>query len=581
MKAGLTYSSPFRLWRWLLVLLLALGGGLGVVAGDTSGAVQTLDRALLQSLQGERQVSLPHVLQPADYASAGGRVRYRMDLPLAVVPAEPLGVYVRKLSLSGRLSLNGHELAGCELGPLEDQRCLHQPYLFVPPLSLWRVGANVLEFEIYANGRQMSGLSAVQVGSAQALSHGPFLMHRFLQVESLHGLSWVNLCLGLLALTVAFLLRSEKTYLWFGLASIANALSNLNTLVTSPMVPIELFNWFVFCIRLVSVPLFFLALLGFFESLDKRLERAMLAYAVAIPVIVWLGGSSLGIALALYVPQLLMGIGLLLAMIRWSMRSRHPLQIAVTVNFGLSAIAGLVDVLRLAGQTQFEGVYLVNYVTTGIVLLFGAMLLARLAAALTAERGLSARLDQEVAQRTAELQEANRQLATLAVTDGLTGVANRRHFDDTLTREWQRAERQQQPLAVVLFDVDFFKAYNDHYGHQAGDACLQQVAQALQTCAQRVTDLVARYGGEEFAVIVAADVQHATQLAEHMRVAVEALHLTHRQAPGGRVTVSAGVAACIPTLGSNPGQLLHQADVALYRAKALGRNRVQMANDSA
>lgn len=187
-------------------------------------------------------------------------------------------------------------------------------------------------------------------------------------------------------------------------------------------------------------------------------------------------------------------------------------------------------------------------------------------------------LEQRVHERTAALAEANRQLEALAVTDGLTGIANRRHFDSTLALEWARAQRSQQPLALLMLDVDLFKDYNDHYGHQAGDETLRAIAQVLLETTRRAGDLAARYGGEEFAVIAAnTGAAAARQLAESLRAAVQHLAIAHALARQGHVTVSIGLALLEPGRPVPAQTLIGQADEALYRAKTLGRNRVEQA----
>ncbi len=188
-------------------------------------------------------------------------------------------------------------------------------------------------------------------------------------------------------------------------------------------------------------------------------------------------------------------------------------------------------------------------------------------------------LEEKVLQRTAELEAANRQLQALSATDGLTGLANRRAFDRGWEQEWSRAERQGLPLAVVMIDVDQFKAYNDHYGHQSGDVCLKLVAQTLGQAVQRSGELAARYGGEEFVVILPGlDVAEAAAVVERVRAAVQALGLPHaRAAVAGVVTISAGVASCVPRPGDDSARLVQAADAAMYRAKAAGRNRVEAA----
>ncbi|HEV8021049.1 MAG TPA: diguanylate cyclase, partial [Candidatus Lustribacter sp.] len=159
--------------------------------------------------------------------------------------------------------------------------------------------------------------------------------------------------------------------------------------------------------------------------------------------------------------------------------------------------------------------------------------------------------------------------------DGLTGVANRRMFDETLVVEWARARREGSSIALVMVDIDYFKTFNDNYGHQAGDLCLQQVARALAECAQRPTDLFARYGGEEFvALLPSTDVEGATAMAERLRTSLTRLNVAHNGSSLGHVSLSAGVAAAIPRYEGDAGELVSAADAALYDAKIAGRNRV-------
>jgi len=173
------------------------------------------------------------------------------------------------------------------------------------------------------------------------------------------------------------------------------------------------------------------------------------------------------------------------------------------------------------------------------------------------------------------LKVANDQLEQLVTFDGLTHIANRRKFDDYLMHEWQRLERSQAVLSLILFDVDFFKHYNDCYGHQAGDACLIQIAQAAQDVVNRPADLVARYGGEEFAVILPnTDQQGALVVAENIQHAIRALAIPHeRSQVGAIVSISLGIASTVPTPDTLPDILITLADRALYTAKQQGRDR--------
>jgi len=175
-----------------------------------------------------------------------------------------------------------------------------------------------------------------------------------------------------------------------------------------------------------------------------------------------------------------------------------------------------------------------------------------------------------------ERKKMEEELELLSYLDGLTGVANRRRFDEALGLEWRRMKRDAKPLSLIMCDIDFFKAYNDTYGHQGGDESLKLVANTLNSVLGRAGDLVARYGGEEFAVILpGTDSLDAKSLAEKMRLRVESLGIIHVSSQVSEVlTISLGVATTIPTRGSLPDELISAADQALYGAKKGGRNRV-------
>ena len=179
-----------------------------------------------------------------------------------------------------------------------------------------------------------------------------------------------------------------------------------------------------------------------------------------------------------------------------------------------------------------------------------------------------------------DLKRKNRELERLSLLDALTGVANRRYFDNIIQEEWRRSLREQSPIAVVMIDIDYFKTYNDSYGHQQGDVCLQKVAKALSAGLKRPADFFARYGGEEFVgVMPETQLDGALQLSECMRKNVEQLALEHKASKVcGHVTVSMGVASTIPNPESTYDDLLQRADEALYTAKQEGRNRVRTAN---
>lgn len=191
------------------------------------------------------------------------------------------------------------------------------------------------------------------------------------------------------------------------------------------------------------------------------------------------------------------------------------------------------------------------------------------------QRALARGLESMVHQRTSELEESNRRLALLSSTDGLTGIANRRHFDEALAHAWIHATRTGESLALAMLDVDLFKSYNDHYGHQAGDDCLRMVAKIMQGSVRRSLDLVARYGGEEFVYLgPGATRESAVEFAEAIRQAFHDSALAHALSPHGKVTVSIGVAVVVPAKGASAESLIKAADVALYQAKENGRDCV-------
>jgi diguanylate cyclase (GGDEF)-like protein len=181
----------------------------------------------------------------------------------------------------------------------------------------------------------------------------------------------------------------------------------------------------------------------------------------------------------------------------------------------------------------------------------------------------------ELQRLTQALKQANLELQRLVTIDGLTQLANRRHFDDYLSNEWRRMSRENQFLSLILCDVDFFKRYNDYYGHLSGDDCLKQIAQAIQASIHRPADLAARYGGEEFVVILPnTPLNGAITVAQTIQAAVRSLQIPHHYSSVSEtVTLSLGVCSLIPNPAFSPASLIETADQALYTAKQQGRDR--------
>lgn len=192
-------------------------------------------------------------------------------------------------------------------------------------------------------------------------------------------------------------------------------------------------------------------------------------------------------------------------------------------------------------------------------------------------KDVTARADmlKHLRQSKLELQQANQKLSILALTDGLTGISNRRHFDEQALALLSMAQRTKVSLAVLMIDIDHFKQYNDHYGHAAGDACLIEVGKVIAAAFQRPGDCAARYGGEEFAVVsLGVSLEEMQQHAQQLREQVMALDIPHLKSKYARITVSIGVVAHLPKRENSISMLLKKADDALYVAKERGRNCV-------
>jgi diguanylate cyclase (GGDEF)-like protein len=207
-------------------------------------------------------------------------------------------------------------------------------------------------------------------------------------------------------------------------------------------------------------------------------------------------------------------------------------------------------------------------------------LIARVRSALRLKRETYRRKarEMELLEVTRQLKEANEILQNLSYLDGLTGIANRRHFDQVLLQESRRSQRENNPLTLIILDIDYFKNFNDTYGHLKGDDCLKTVASVLKKTVKRAGDFPARYGGEEFAVILpnTNDVGGAT-IAEELRASIELVNIPHiKSLCANHVTVSLGVATRFPEQDHTPEEMILAADRALYRSKNEGRNRVNV-----
>jgi diguanylate cyclase (GGDEF)-like protein len=211
-----------------------------------------------------------------------------------------------------------------------------------------------------------------------------------------------------------------------------------------------------------------------------------------------------------------------------------------------------------------------------IALVFGAIAVISAGWAILVRRTVrrEAELLQVIRLRTAQLEEANEKLEALSYLDALTGIGNRRAFDKALDREWRRAVRSKQSLSLLMLDIDWFKSFNDRYGHQAGDKALVEVAAVLTDIIRRAGDTVARYGGEEFAVLMPeTDLPGAAVIAGRILAGIQQMSMPAEDGIDGILTLSIGYAAIVPTDEGRSEALVAAADAALYQAKHDGRNR--------
>lgn len=412
--------------RWLTLLacctLLALAANaFGITPAETppDQRPQTITQATLRTAAGERVVQLPHVLEPGDFAPEGSRVHYRMTVN--VQDADLLrAIYIPKMSRSGRIWLNGRDSGSCGQLLLENTRCQNRPQFFRTPTSNWQEGENVIEVEIYASHRQRNGLSEVVVGPRETLFREWFKPRQLLQVGSIDALTWLMLGLGLLALLVYAVLRGERMYLWFGLACVLGAFSNIGILVTSPMVLMDLFDWAVFASRFLFSCLFGLTYLAYFKRERASIVWPLLTYAALSLATIWWSNTNPQVLSLLYTP--LLGLTFLLAGAStvWAWRSGTRSDWAMALSFLLMPLAAVLDFARLQGLTAFTGVYVLVYASAITLSFIGVGLIGKLALALRTTRDLSSILQARVEARELELLRTHQKIVEMEQTKART-----------------------------------------------------------------------------------------------------------------------------------------------------------------
>lgn len=388
---------------WGIALALGLCVTGWAQAAQSAKPYTEITQARMKGLGAEKVVSLPHMLAATDFEPEGSLVSYTLMMDLATLPETPLGVYVPKMALSGNVYVNGKLFGTCERGQLKEVRCLHRPYLFTTPTTFWKLGQNELRFEIYANSRQSNGLSSVRVGDITALESKFYNWRYWLQVDLVTGLSWLSGLLGVMALVVGVVLRKDSVYLWFGLTSIVNAVANTSVFMSRPPVDSELFSWIAFASRFASGHLLILMFVSFFEKITPRLQWGVLIYTVLSVALIGMSNNNRLWVTVLYIPLLLTVICMPAILFYWTWKTRKLKDIFATTMMSLITVASSFDWLRFTGDSAFVGMYFIPYSYSGVLFMFGGMLLVLLAFALIRSQNQSAELELRVAERTDEL----------------------------------------------------------------------------------------------------------------------------------------------------------------------------------
>ncbi|MFP4151655.1 MAG: diguanylate cyclase [Alkalispirochaeta sp.] len=586
---GPTRESAFASAGRIFVLLATVASSIvltpGIVTAEAPTPVEgpwewypgeILTPGEIQNRSPDRTITLPY-LYPASAGPEQATLRTVVDIPRT---DQPYAIKIRYLAAAYRVYVNGTLLT--DVGSVEEP--IRGQYL--PTESLFHADSGRVEIVINvanASHRRVR-LNEIEIGTGDtiyrvtmlALIRDAIIFGSFLTLAAYH--------------LILFLIsrRDRASLLFAAIAVISAARVGITTervlVRIIPAIPPEIMMKLGYAPAFLLLPILILYIirLELFPDIDSFRRPATVVTAAAtifllvtpLPVYDWVFQYGMP----------LVGVVALYTVIRIA---RSPAAdnregIAVLVVGALSVLAAAVhDYLR-----EVDVIPTPELLSTGILvfLVLQAYFLARRfrtsylrADALAAEvQALNTDLEHRIEVRTRELAHANERLETLSRTDVLTGLANRRNFNDMYLREWNHAVRDERSLTVLMIDVDRFKNYNDRYGHLGGDAALRRIAGVLAEAGQRGTDLVARFGGEEFVVLLPDTEQEtAVVIAEKIRNGVASLEIRHEGSPeAGIVTVSVGVCSGVPAPSDLPMKLLSRADECLYRAKDLGRNRV-------
>lgn len=372
-----------------------------VDASAGSVSIQRLEKASLSALSGTRDVQLPHELESVDFPANGGTVKYHLDFVLPDVTDSPLGFYIPKISLSGRLYLNGHLVATCGNARLEHLRCLHQPQFYKIPVALLRPGQNTLVVEVYATSRQNNGLSVVHLGDADVVYEDLYSWRHFITAELQMGLIYLSALLGVAALITSMVLHQKNLFIWYGLACLMNAVASLNGVVTNPHVDGDFFNWLVFSSRFASAIVAYVLLLSIFKADKPFFIKILLSYLVFSLLLIYVSNNDRKIVLALYAPLMLLGFPIIYMAARGIYKMKGTGYWFNAAILLLMFACGVVDFYKLTGASAFDQIYLLPYANGFAMVSVGLFLIYKISKDLVDSQKSTALLQQQIDQRSA------------------------------------------------------------------------------------------------------------------------------------------------------------------------------------
>ncbi len=377
--------------------------------------IHVLDQARLFWRDKQALVALPDALERGQFAPGGERVIYRINLELADLPHEPWAIFIVKASRSAQIRINGVDLGSCAPAPLEDVRCAQLPFFLRPATSVWQLGLNRIEVEVFANEMQLNGLSRVMVGPAARLYEEHMAPAMFWRQSLVMAVNWAIVTFGVMALFIglAYPGAHRAMYLWFGLACMLRATSHLYA--TSAIVKDDAFwiQWLFTAGRLASMPVMLLALLTFVSRRMRRLEKTLIVYAVSVPVLSALTGARTDIALLLAAPVVLVAIGMLVLLVRWAIvdRSRTDGLLAFAVLIILAC--GIYDVRVLGTVHGLEWPMALPLANGTLLAGLGGILIAKMASALVLSDTMNETLRERVGAAEARLRHQHATILAL------------------------------------------------------------------------------------------------------------------------------------------------------------------------